>query len=95
MSRPAALGCVTRDVEEFTFFFTFRTFLWQHGCSENKSTLAALPVGLIALGTDISSEPAFCRVAAVSTFIGIFLILHSLFLLSFHSQFKNIFIKKS
>jgi hypothetical protein len=69
MARPATFRCVTRDVEELTFLFTLGTFLWQHGCSEDKPTFATFPICLIALWTDISSEPFVCGVPAMGAFI--------------------------
>lgn len=81
MAGPAALRGVTRDVEEFTFLFTFRAFLWQHSCREDKAALATFPVRLITLRTDIPCEPAVCGVPAVSAFICFFFILHVLRLL--------------
>lgn len=88
MARTAALRGVACNVEEFTFLFTLRTFLWQHGCSEDKSALATFPICLITLGTDISGKPHVCGVPAVGAFIFSFIILHVLHLLSYIRYFK-------
>jgi hypothetical protein len=88
MARTAALRSVACDVEEFTFLFTFRTFLWQHGCSEDKPALATFPICLITLGTDISGKPSVCGVPAMGAFIFSFIILHVLHLLSSIRYFK-------
>ena len=95
MARPATFRRVARDVKEFTFLFTLRTYLWKHGCGEDKSTFPTFPICLIALWTDISSEPLVCGVTAMGTFIFFAFILQGLCLLSFSAILKYSFIKIS
>jgi len=54
------------------------------------STVATLPKGKAALGTDISGEFLFSRVTAVGTLVVILFVFHFLYLIFLHSVVHTI-----